>query len=351
MSSTPERREPRSFAPNDPAIVFDPSPEIPGTARIPAEETEASELSRPTLADIGRRGLRLGALLTAALSGATVLALGAWLARFVSAALDRQDWVGTLTFACLFIAAFSALMILLRELVGFSRLSRLGRLKRDISAAIAGKDARRERKAVLRLTHLYTQRADLAWGIARLGDHARDVRDPGELLTLVEREVMVRIDREACGLVTRSAKRVATVTALSPILLVGVGYVLVENVRLLRGIATLYGGRPGTLAALKLARMVFTHIVATGGIAMTDDLLGQFLGQDILRRLSRRLGEGAFNGALTARMGVTAIEVIRPVPFRDSNPPRVRDILVEALRPLISKGSKSPLFPPSAGPT
>ena len=27
---------------------------------------------------------------------------------------------------------------------------------------------------------------------------------------------------------------------------------------------------------------------------MTDDLVGQFIGQDVLRRLSRRLGEGAF---------------------------------------------------------
>jgi len=84
---------------------------------------------------------------------------------------------------------------------------------------------------------------------------------------------------------------------------------------------------------------VFTHIVATGGVAMTDDLLGQFLGQDILRRLSRRLGEGDFNGALTARIGVTAIEVIRPVPFLSVKAPRVRDVLTEALKPLIARKS------------
>jgi putative membrane protein len=76
-------------------------------------------------------------------------------------------------------------------------------------------------------------------------------------------------------------------------------------------------------------------MIATGGIAMTDDLLGQFLGQDLLRRLSRRLGEGAFNGALTARLGVAALEVIRPLPFLASKPPRVRDILAEALRALV----------------
>jgi putative membrane protein len=350
MSSPVHRREPRSFAPDDPAIVIEPEVERSPAAAAPGAASDTAELVRPTLADIGRRGLRWGALLATALAGATALALGAWFARFVSAALAREDWIGTLTLACLLIAAFAALMILLRELVGFSTLSRLGRLKREIAAAITEKDRRRERKAVQRLVGLYGGRSDLAWSLGRVRDHTRDVHDAGELLTLVEREVMAPLDREARGLVTRSAKRVATVTALSPIMLIAVGYVFVENIRLLRLLATLYGGRPGTLGALRLARMVFTHIVATGGIAMTDDLLGQFLGQDLLRRLSRRLGEGAFNGALTARIGVAGIDVIRPLPFVASTHPRVRDVLAEALRPLLSKApSPAPKAPGSTG--
>ena len=88
---------------------------------------------------------------------------------------------------------------------------------------------------------------------------------------------------------------------------------------------------------LRLAQLVLAHIVATGGVAMTDDLLGQFLGQDLLRRLSRRLGEGAFNGALTARIGVTALEVIRPLPFLAAKRPRVRDVLGEVLRPMFTQ--------------
>ena len=58
----------------------------------------------------------------------------------------------------------------------------------------------------------------------------------------------------------------------------------------------------------------------------------QFVGQDVLRRLSRRLGEGAFNGALTARVGVAGITLVRPLPFIEAKPPRVRDILGEVLR-------------------
>ncbi len=55
-----------------------------------------------------------------------------------------------------------------------------------------------------------------------------------------------------------------------------------------------------------------------------------------LRRLSRRLGEGAFNGALTARLGVAAVEVTRPLPFLDAEPLRVREILAELMRSIRS---------------
>lgn len=337
MSTEP--RQPRFFKVDDPALVTEPDPVLP--REEPAgEEPDTTVLARPTLAEIGQRGLRWGTLLLMALAGAASLGLAAWFARFVSAALVRDDWIGTATLALLLIAAFATLMIVLREVIGFSRLARLARLRSDAAVALSAGDRKRERRAALRLAALYTGRRELAWGIKRFRDHTGDVHDPGALLMLAEREILVPLDADARRIVTRSAKRVATVTALSPMVLIAVTFVLIENLRLLRTLATLYGGRPGFLGIVKLARMVFTHIIATGGIAMTDDLLGQFLGQDILRRLSRRLGEGAFNGALTARIGVTALEVIRPLPYLATRPPRVRDVLAEALKPLFA-GSKT----------
>jgi putative membrane protein len=111
-----------------------------------------------------------------------------------------------------------------------------------------------------------------------------------------------------------------------------VGYVLYANLSQLRSLAALYGGRPGFLGTVRLARLVVGHLVASGSVALTDDLVGQFIGQDLLRRLSKRLGEGAFNGALTARVGVAAIPLLRPLPHIENKPPRVRDIVAEALR-------------------
>lgn len=334
MSTAP--RQPRVFAPDDPDLVVDAGPDLDAPAGENAGQ-DATGVARPALGELGRRGLRWGVVLVTALAGAATLSLLAWLAKFVSAALVRDDWIGWATLALLLTAAVAAVMMVLRELVGFARVARLGRLKAEITAAISEGDRRKERNAAARVAGLYAGRRSLAWNVRRFREHAGDVHDAGELLALLEREIMLPLDGEARRLVTRAAKRVATVTALSPMALIAVAYVLVENLRLLRTLATLYGARPGWAGVGRLARLVLSHMVATGGIAMTDDLLGQFLGQDLLRRLSRRLGEGAFNGALTARIGVTALEAIRPMPFHAATPPRMRDVLAEALKPLITR--------------
>ena len=82
----------------------------------------------------------------------------------------------------------------MRELIGFSRLARLNRLKSEIAAALDERDRKRERRAALRLAALYAGRRELAWGIRRFRDHARDVHDPGELLALADREILAPLD-------------------------------------------------------------------------------------------------------------------------------------------------------------
>ncbi|MEL7049988.1 MAG: DUF697 domain-containing protein, partial [Pseudomonadota bacterium] len=125
------------------------------------------------------------------------------------------------------------------------------------------------------------------------------------------------------------ARRVAIVTALVPITFIVVLFVLMENLRMLRRLAGAYGGQPGFLGGLRLFWKIVFHLAATGAVALSDDLFGQFLGQDVAHRVSRRLGEGAFNGAMTARLGVAAITVMRPLPFIEAAPPRIRSILTQ----------------------
>ena len=69
-------------------------------------------------------------------------------------------------------------------------------------------------------------------------------------------------------------------------------------------------------------RHVIAHLTVTGGMAAGDSLVQQMLGHGVAAKLSARLGEGVLNGLLTARLGLAAIEVARPLPFAALPPPR-----------------------------
>src|SRR5947209_4968736 len=150
-------------------------------------------------------------------------------------------------------------------------------------------------------------------------------------LTLAARELMGPLDEEARRSVAAAAKRVSVVTAISPRALVDMLFVLVNAVLLVRRLADLYGGRPGLLGLIRLFRHVVAHLALTGGMAAGDSLIQQVLGHGIAAKLSARLGEGVLNGLLTARLGLAAIEVARPLPFAALPRPLLADLAADLI--------------------
>ncbi|WP_412505860.1 YcjF family protein, partial [Roseovarius sp. SYSU LYC5161] len=224
-----------------------------------------------------------------------------------------------------------ALIIALREAVALARLSRLDSLHRAAATALADADLSGARRVVDRLVRLYAGREDTRWGRDRLADLGPDQFDAAALLDVAERELLAPLDAAAQREVEAAARQVATVTALVPLALADVVGALAANLRMIRRIAEIYGGRAGVIGAWRLARAVIAHLVATGAVAVGDDMLSSVAGGGLLSRLSRRFGEGLVNGALTARVGVAAMEVCRPLPFGPSRRPSVSGTVGRAL--------------------
>jgi putative membrane protein len=230
------------------------------------------------------------------------------------------------------IAALAALVIAARELLGFFRLGRVAAIRVAAENALTEADKARAAACSLQLERLLAARDELKWGARRLADHRREVLDARELLILTERELLGPLDRQARRSVSASARRVAMITAISPSAIIDVAFVAIENLAMLRRLATLYGGRPGFLGSLRLGRLVIGHIALTGGVALGDDVIQQLIGHGLTARLSARLGEGIMNGAFTGRIGIAAIDLCRPLPFIEAERPRLRDFVAELRR-------------------
>jgi putative membrane protein len=223
-----------------------------------------------------------------------------------------------------------------------------------VVSCIGGMDARDERRALDRgahivvgtpgrlrdhLTSLYKGRADLALGREDLARRRDEVFDAEALLELTETQLLKPLDAAAKLQIEAAARQVATVTALVPIAFADIITALTANIRMIRRIAEIYGGRSGTLGAWRLTRAVMTHLVATGAVAIGDDMIGSVAGGSVLSKVSRRFGEGVVNGALTARVGVAAMEVCRPMPFSKGARPSVSGLVSRALSGLFGRPS------------
>ena len=313
-------RKPAAFRVEEVEIVVPPAapPVAPDQAPVPARVRALPDL---------RRGLRWGSILIGALGGLIGLIASLWLYDYVLALIAREDWLGWAAAGLLAIVLFALVMIVLKEAAGLLRLGRLGKIRHQADGAARQNDKALALDVADRLKRLYSGRTDLAWGLKRLAEHEHDIMDAGELMRLTERSLVAPLDPFARTIVAASAKRVSVVTAVSPGALIDMLFVGAENLRMLRRLATLYGARPGTLSLLKLARMVVTHIVLTGGIALGDDVIQQMVGHGLTAKLSARLGEGLFNGALTTRIGIAAIDVCRPLPYIESQRPRFRELV------------------------
>ena len=270
--------------------------------------------------------------LLVALIGA-VVSIAAW--DFVTGLIARNTYLGYGIMGLIGLFALVCLIIALRELAAISRLSRIDHLRHAASEARSHDDLNAARDVTDRIVRLYRSRDDTKWGRDRLAELRGDQLDASALLNLTEAELLSPLDEAAQKEVEAAARQVATVTALVPLALADVVAALTANLRMIRRIAEVYGGRTGLLGGWRLTRAVMAHLVATGAVAVGDDLLEPVLGGSILGKLSRRFGEGLVNGALTARVGVAAMDVCRPIPFDDTKRPRARTIVRRALTGLI----------------
>lgn len=332
-------RRPASFSvePDEPIVTratmarkpqsFDAGVEITPDEADPFLGNATDELDPIAVARPRRRRLSLGKIVAGAFGLILSLAFGLWLDGLIRNLFARSDWLGYTAIAVVAVGLAALVLLLAREVVGLYRLEAVQALKADAEKATAEGRKPQARAVVRQLMRLVSARPETARGRATLEASEEDIIDAPQLIELAERELLSPLDIRARALILGASKRVSVVTAVSPRAVVDLAYVLYEAFRLVRAMAELYGGRPGTVGMLRLMRDVVAHLAVTGSIAVGDGLAQQILGHGLASRLSARLGEGVINGLMTARIGIAAMDLCRPLPFRAVKRPGIGDFI------------------------
>ncbi|MDZ7599989.1 MAG: TIGR01620 family protein [Hoeflea sp.] len=274
-----------------------------------------------------RRRLTVGKILTASLGFLLVLALGVWTDSLIRDLFARLPWLGWTAFAAAVIAVLALLALALREFMGLRRLAQVAGLREKIAGRGKSATAKEARALGAEVVALIAANPLSARGRKSLAGLDDEIIDGPHYLAFAERELMASLDRQARALTINAARRVSVVTAVSPRAFVDLAYVGFEAVRLIRNMAELYGGRPGTIGMIRLFRDVIAHLAVTGAIAAGDSLIQQVVGHGIAAKLSARLGEGVINGLMTARIGISAMDLCRPMPFVALKRPGMGDFM------------------------
>jgi putative membrane protein len=315
------KRKPRAIT----GIVFEPEPDDMALVVVPPKPPAPS------------RTLRWGGILLGALATLVSLWAGLAVTQLVEELFARSAVLGWTALGVAGIAGFAALVIILREAWSLARLRRIEHIQVDAAHALNTDDSAAAKRAVTLLQSLYSSRPDARIGLQELQQHADEIIDGRDRIKLAERHLVSPRDGEAHRIIAHAARRVTLLTTVTPTAVLDILFVAALNLRMIREVATLYGGRPSLLSTLRLARMVIGHLAVTGGLALSDNLIQHVVGKGLLGRLSSRFGEGAVNGILTARVGLAARDVCRPVPQETS----AKETLGSLMRELVSVSGES----------
>ncbi|AFJ46746.1 YcjF family protein [Shimwellia blattae] len=171
-----------------------------------------------------------------------------------------------------------------------------------------------------------------------------ETQNDREVVELYARLVQPVLDSQARKEISRSAAESTLMIAVSPLALVDMAFIAWRNLRLINRIATLYGIELGYYSRVRLFRLVLLNIAFAGASELVREVGMDWVSQDLAAKISARAAQGIGAGLLTARLGIKAMELCRPLPWLEDDKPRLGDFrtqLIGQLKETLQKGKGS----------
>ncbi|MBD0785532.1 TIGR01620 family protein [Vibrio sp. Y2-5] len=142
-----------------------------------------------------------------------------------------------------------------------------------------------------------------------------DSHSDAEILDMYDAMVVSEQDKKATQLVSKFSTEAAALVAISPLAIADMLLVAWRNFTMIDQLAQLYGVELGYWSRLKLFKSVLVNMAAAGASELVIDASMDLLSMDLAGKVSARAGQGIGVGILTARLGLKAMTLLRPLPW------------------------------------
>ncbi|MEQ3695663.1 MAG: YcjF family protein [Pseudomonadales bacterium] len=172
----------------------------------------------------------------------------------------------------------------------------------------------------------YFNNPDMQLMLTKVSTEAGDYGDSREFILAVDRALTIDQDKQAQKLIAETAKKSALAVGISPFATLDMILVFWHSLRLVDGIAKIYGLQPNGRVRYQLAQKMLRNTFSVGASEIGLQTILPELGLGMGSQLLGRVGQGIGAGILMSRLGLEALNAVRPVPFHDS-PPKLKNVV------------------------
>ncbi len=313
-------RKAKTFVP-DQTGAFDDVPEsITAGERLP----HISEYSGISLEAIPVKGLKsfiVG-------FGCLLLVLVGWEAFSVFQFALDMHWLFASGFVALLAVVLGLGGRLLRSyLYDKENLSALAHIQQQAGRLSDAHDIGNAKLFIKELKRFYDEKPQAVY-FQRCIEVLPDYSNDREVINHIEAVFLQPLDKEAQRRISNYSLQTGAAVAVSPWASLDMLLSLWRSIKMIDDVAQVYGMRPSITNRYKLLKLVIHQLAFVGATEIViDQVMDEFGSSTLTSMASVRLGQGLGAGIYTARIGVAAMKVSRPIAFSKDTQPKTKSII------------------------
>lgn len=328
-----EARQGKTFIPNQAEILNEVPVAITSGERLP----EVSEYSGIHLEAIPVKGLK------SFLYGASLLliVLLGWEVVTVFKSALAIHWLIASSFLLLVLVISGLGFRVLRNFLSDQEnLGALENIQQQAHRLSETNDMGGSKRLVKELNDFYANKPQCVH-FQRCLDKLPDYSNDREVIDHIDRVFLQPLDKEALRRISHSSLQTAAAVAASPWASLDMLLSLWRSIKMIDDVAQVYGMRPSLINRYRLLKLVIHQLVFIGASEVVIEQVMEEFGSTTLSGMaSARLGQGLGAGIYTARIGIAAMKVSRPIEFAKGKQPKTKSIIpsmIESLKAMMNR--------------